>query len=209
MRTFHQHFGCTRFKIERYQVGWENEEGIQSGAFWFYYRLGFVPRLPAARALARREQAKIDKNRAYRSPVSVLEKLAESDLYLTIGGDGRAARAIPDDFPVSDLSLRTTRMIGKQFDGDGPRAADACAEAVARVLPCRGWKRWSRGEREGFRRLSLIIAQIPDLGRWSAGDRKALAAIMRAKGAWREAEYARLVARHGKLRSALEKVAKG
>jgi hypothetical protein len=206
VRVFHSHFGCDRFKIERYQVGYENEEGIQSGSFWFYYHLGFVPKVPAVRALARREQAKIDRDRSYRSPRAVLEKLAESDLYLTLG---RSSTAIPDDFPVADLSLKVTRMIGERFDGDRDRAVSECSAAVARALGCRSWKRWSPAERQWFARLSLVMALIPRLDRWSSQDKRALVEIMRAKGGVREAEYARLVARNRKLRRVLEKVARG
>ncbi len=46
LRVFHQHFGCTRFRMERYQVGYENDEGLQSGSFWFYRKLGFISENP-------------------------------------------------------------------------------------------------------------------------------------------------------------------
>jgi hypothetical protein len=205
VRTFRSHFGCNRFKIERYQVGYENEEGIESGSFWFYYHLGFVPKVPQVRRLAEREQVKIDKNRTYRSPRSVLEKLALSDLFLTLDGD---SRSIPADFPVADLSLKVTRMIGERFDGDARAAVADCTAAVAAALRCPRWMSWPKAEQESFRRLALIVAQIPRLSRWSAKDKQGLVAIMRAKGRPEEAEYVRLLARHDHVRVALEKVAR-
>ena len=33
--------GVSSFSLDPYQIGFENEEGIQSGAFWFYRKLGF------------------------------------------------------------------------------------------------------------------------------------------------------------------------
>jgi hypothetical protein len=33
--------GASSFSLDPYQIGFENEEGIQSGAFWFYRKLGF------------------------------------------------------------------------------------------------------------------------------------------------------------------------
>lgn len=205
VRVFHAHFGSSRFKIERYQVGYENEEGIQSGSFWFYYHLGFVPKLEAVQKLAEREQRRIDRDPSYRSPAPVLEKLAVSDLYLTLEGD---SRSIPADFPVADLSLAVTRLIGERFDGDGRRAAAACVESVARALGASGREKWPAEEQEWFRRLALVMAQIPDLARWPAGDRATLAAVMRAKGKPEEAGYARAMASHARLRSALERVAR-
>src|SRR5205085_9440822 len=41
--VFHQHFGCQKLLMRRYQLGWQNPEGIEAGSFWFYYKLGFRP----------------------------------------------------------------------------------------------------------------------------------------------------------------------
>ena len=40
-------FGTRSFSIEPYQLGKNNDEGIASGAWWFYAKLGFRPRSPA------------------------------------------------------------------------------------------------------------------------------------------------------------------
>ena len=37
-------FGATSFSIEPYQLGQDNDEAIESGAWWFYAKQGFVPR---------------------------------------------------------------------------------------------------------------------------------------------------------------------
>ncbi|MFH1267596.1 MAG: hypothetical protein ABIK89_17900 [Planctomycetota bacterium] len=205
-RVFRNLFGSKRFKPERYQVGYENEEGLKSGAFWFYYRLGFVPKDAKVHALARKEQAKINRNRSYRSSLSVLEKLATSDLYLTLEDDGPPKA---DDFPLADLSLKVTGMIGDRFGGNRKEAIQGCTESAARVLRCPGWRRWPADERESFERLSLIVALVSDLDRWPAKDKRALAGIMRAKGKPQEAEYVRLMLRHERLRAALERIARG
>lgn len=43
LRVYHQHFGVTRFVVKPYQFGLHNPEAIKTGAFWFYYKLGFRP----------------------------------------------------------------------------------------------------------------------------------------------------------------------
>ena len=43
LRAFHTLYGSERFVINAYQFGAGNAEAIRSGAFWFYYRLGFRP----------------------------------------------------------------------------------------------------------------------------------------------------------------------
>ena len=51
-RTFFHLCGAPYLLVPRYQVGYENEEALQSGAFWFYHKLGFRPEDPAVLALA-------------------------------------------------------------------------------------------------------------------------------------------------------------
>ncbi len=46
LRLMRQLLGVTVFSIDPYQVGHQNEEGIESGAFWFYRKLGFRPVKP-------------------------------------------------------------------------------------------------------------------------------------------------------------------
>ncbi|MFH1277861.1 MAG: hypothetical protein ABIK65_05735 [Candidatus Eisenbacteria bacterium] len=205
VRAFHRHFGCTRFKIVRYQVGHENDEGLKSGSFWFYYKLGFVPKDPAVRRLAAKEAAKIRRDRSYRTPIGTLEKLAVSDLFFDLRHD---PRKMPDEFPLADLSTSTTKWIGERFGGDGRLARRECAETVARALGCRGWKRWPAPEREWLGRLAIPLARIRGLERWSAGEKGELVALVRAKGKPQETEYARRMIKATRLRRALERMAR-
>src|ERR1017187_7430017 len=48
LRLFHQELGVTCFSVDPYQIGHENPEAIDSGAFWFYRKLGFRPIEPEA-----------------------------------------------------------------------------------------------------------------------------------------------------------------
>ena len=43
LRAFRTLFGVTRFVVNPYQFGRDNEEALASGAYWFYDRLGFRP----------------------------------------------------------------------------------------------------------------------------------------------------------------------
>jgi hypothetical protein len=203
-RAFHNHFGCTRIKIERYQVGHENEEGLQSGSFWFYYKLGFVPEKPAVQRLAERELRKIQKNPAYRSNIATLRKLAESDLYYRLHGD---SSKIPEDFPLAELSLKATKLIAERFDGHRRTALKSCSREAARILGCGRWTAWAPFEKEWFRRLSPLVVQIPGLKDWKKDEKRALMTILRAKGAKGETEYVRGVLKHKKLKRALLRLA--
>ncbi|MGH8699130.1 MAG: hypothetical protein ACREVS_21775, partial [Burkholderiales bacterium] len=79
-------FGTQSFTFEPYQLGRDNDEGLASGAWWFYYKLGFRPRNGAIRALVRTELARMRRNAAYRSSRKTLARLAEDYLYFETEG---------------------------------------------------------------------------------------------------------------------------
>ncbi len=91
MKLFHQQYGVTSFSIDPYQLGHENEEAIASGAFWFYYKLGFLPENKAVAALATREMEKISARSDYRTPAPTLRKLAAGAVVVAVDSHTKAA----------------------------------------------------------------------------------------------------------------------
>jgi hypothetical protein len=75
LKLYHQRFGSTVFSIDRYQIGLGNEEAIESGAFWFYRKLGFRSTDPKIERLARHEE-----KRRRRSSATTLRTLAGSPM---------------------------------------------------------------------------------------------------------------------------------
>jgi len=73
--------GARAFSIEPYQLGQGNREAIESGAWWFYFKLGFRPRNAAVRRLARRELARLRAAPGHRSSKATLTELARAHLY--------------------------------------------------------------------------------------------------------------------------------
>ena len=73
--------GARSFSIEPYQLGHGNEEGLESGAWWFYAHLGFRPKDPKVLRLFRSELGKMKRNPHHRSSIPVLERLAAAHLY--------------------------------------------------------------------------------------------------------------------------------
>ncbi len=182
----YQRFAVRAFHLSRYQIGHANDEAIASGAFWFYSKLGFRPTRPDLLQLAREERRRIARAPGARSSRRTLERLAEGGMFLAIGRRARDAAA---------------------FDaGRVGRAAAACSgrgvtTAVARWLGAPRWRRWPSTERAAFDRLAPILAAIPGLARWPPRQRRALVAVIRAKGGGEEAGYLRLMRRHRRLRA--------
>jgi len=81
LKVLREQLGVTCFSIDPYQLGHENEEAIQSGAFWFYYKLGFQPAASEIAELADREAAKIAAHPGHRTSPTLLRRLAERPLF--------------------------------------------------------------------------------------------------------------------------------
>jgi hypothetical protein len=78
LRLFHQVLGVNCFSVDPYQIGHENAEAIESGAFWFYRKLGFRSVDPAIARLTGQEEEKLRRTPGYRSSKRTLERLAEA-----------------------------------------------------------------------------------------------------------------------------------
>jgi hypothetical protein len=107
LNVMHHFAGVTAFAIDPYQVGHENEEGIESGAFWFYRKLGFRPTMREVSKLVENEEEKIAKREGYRTSARTLRKLAESPMIFELDRD-RAGQW--DRFQVRKIGLRTKRQ---------------------------------------------------------------------------------------------------
>ncbi len=59
LRSLCAYMGTTVVSVYPYQLGHDNEEAIESGAFWFYRKLGFRPGRADLLDLAKREEKKI------------------------------------------------------------------------------------------------------------------------------------------------------
>ena len=193
LRTFTQLYGAEWFWVPRLQAGYGNDEGIESGAFWFYDKLGFRSLDPSLRALADRERSRRVGNRAYRAPLSVLKRLVNEDLAWA-----PPEVSEPGLFPLGGIGLATTRWISERWNGDRGRALLWAEREAMKRLGLRSLSRARGPEQEAFRRLAPLVARIPDWREWSSEERNLLARMVRAKGATRESEYIDLARRHAR-----------
>ena len=204
LHLFVAHFDPRVLVIRPFQIGDDNEEALESGAFWFYYKLGFRPVQPRVRALAEEEQARIAAERSYRSPLKTLKKLAKSDMFFHLdAGKMEGYR----ELSVARIGYAVTAFIAREFGGNRRLAERASVRRVARVLEIADWKHWSADEITGFHRMAPLLACLPGVERWSLRDRRQLARIVQAKGSRRERDYALLASRHRRFRDAVEQLA--
>ena len=133
-----RHFtGVTTFSIDPYQIGYENEEGIASGAFWFYRKLGFRPTSRDVLKLVQKEEQKLATRSGYRTSARTLRKLAESPMTFELNQEQAGDW---DRFQVRKIGLKAQRH------------KETGLAAVLALIP--DLNRWSVDERK---LLDLIV----------------------------------------------------
>lgn len=113
-----QLLGVTAFWVDPYQIGHENEEAIESGAFWFYRKLGFRPVIPEVARLAEREERRLQAHPGARTPPRLLRRLAVSPMIYETAG---ASIGDWDKFHIRRLALA-------EWPGQVLRRFEACAK---------------------------------------------------------------------------------
>ena len=203
LATFQRLFDADTFSVDSYQIGADNEEAIDSGAWWFYARMGFRPRDGGAIKLANAELRKA-KKKGYRSSKRTLRKLAHFPLYLSLG------RTRQDVLPMvctDSLSLGVLDYVSKRFGSRRDVGARRCSEELADALGVESIDGWTADEQLMWHRLSPVIAAIADVRGWPEADRAALVDVIRAKGGVRELAYVTLFDGHRRLRQAVARFA--
>ncbi|HKQ99650.1 MAG TPA: hypothetical protein VJT09_03190 [Pyrinomonadaceae bacterium] len=202
LKLLRQLLGVSAFSIDPYQVGHENEEGIESGAFWFYRKLGFRPTLSRVAKILEGEERRLAKRPAYRTPHGILRSLAEGHMILDTTPE---ALGRWDRFRIRNVGLAVQRRMASHFNGDAIRMRRACVERIARALGVRV-KNWKEAERRAFADFAVVLALIPDLSRWTKEEKESIASIIRAKAGADESRYVRLLQRHPRLRDEIIRI---
>lgn len=202
----HRYFGIQAFFVRSHQMGEDDPEPLESGAFWFYYKLGFRAINPRVFALAEREAERIRKEPGYRSPMSKLKRLSHTDVKLHVDPRQQARYTEP---PLVKLAWAVADWCTREADGDRDVATEKAASQAARVLGLGSLRGWSKSERTGLERWAPLLVQLPGWTRWSAQDKAHLAAIVRAKGGGWERDYVRLCQTHSRLLAGFRAIARG
>jgi len=199
LRLLHQVLGVTCVAVYPYQIGEHNEEAIESGAFWFYRKLGFRPGRPELLRIAEAEERRIAATPGYRTPARTLRRLATGHMFLELPGSGRGCW---DRFRARNIGFAVQRHMAAQWGGDAARMRAGSATAVSRALGVRA-DSWAGHARKALEDLAPVLALVPGLARWTSEEKRALVQVIRAKGGSTEAGYLRLMGRHKKLRDAI------
>lgn len=168
----------------KYQVGHENEEGLASGSYWFYYKLGFRSVDSKIRKLAESERKKIVKQKGYRSPKPILKQLAEADVVLGLDGQDPAEY---HEFPLDRVSLLATDQLARL----APRDSKIDSRILKEVEAALGIKLpdMNATERHSVAQQGLFLLAHGKCQTWPQARREAWLRMARGKGSTNEANY--------------------
>jgi hypothetical protein len=203
--------GANCISIYPYQIGQENDEAIESGAFWFYRKLGFRPGRPDLQTLCETEEKRIAAEPGYRTSSRTLKRLAEAHMFYELNSKAARKNAEPvaegragpwDAFSIRKIGLKINRRMASHFDGDNGKIRRESVSLVIRSLKLNP-SRWNPEQKRSLEHWCLVLAAIPDLGRWLPDEKQRLAQIIRAKAAPNEMGYLHKTQNHARLRAEL------
>lgn len=197
-------FRSDSFTLYPYQLGEDNQEAIRSGAWWFYQKLGFRARDPRVLEIMEEELKRMSAQPGHRSSPATLRKLATANVYLYLG---RARDDVAGLLPLAHVGLAVTDFLARRFGSDRGRATRVCAKEAAGLLGVTHEIRKSPGSRLAWERWAPLVLVLPDIERWSSGEKRALVEVIEAKGGQSEREFVLKFDRHRRLRQAIRRLA--
>jgi hypothetical protein len=192
-------YNLRRFSVDPYQLGKENSDGIHSGVFWVYYHAGFRPILGSLKELAAAEVKKIKTTAGYRTPASILEKLASGRLELVM--DKTAV-----SFDATDLSITWMNILAKKYNNDRNAVKDGDIKRIAALLKIKD----HREPRMNFilQNWALFLVANETALKNDTPLKQTLAKIFELKANGSEEEYIRILQQANGVRKLLENVQK-
>jgi hypothetical protein len=196
-------FRADTFMVPPYQLGEGNDEAVESGAWWFYRKLGFAPRDAGVSRLMRAEEGRMGRNPEQRSSAATLRRLASAPLFWSPGAPRADVLGV---LPLPNVGLHVLRWIADRYQGDKDWAFGNAVDFERRWLRL-GDARRPVEEIEAINRWAHLVAILPGIDEWSPEERRAAGRVVLAKSGRRESDFVIAFDRHERLRAALRALA--
>lgn len=193
LNVMHHLTGVTAFSLDPYQVGFENEEGIKSGAFWFYRKLGFRSTAKSIRRMTEIEEAKVTSREGYRTSARTLRRLAQAPMIFE-----SEMNTDWDRFQIRNIGFAIQGLMSREFGGDASRMREEAMKRISRLFGIE-----DLGHCGG---LAVSLLLIPQVDSWSLNEKNLLARLIKAKQSEPETNYLKLMQQHKSLRKELIRI---
>ncbi len=196
-RLYHLRFSVNCFQVDSYQIGQKNNDAIVSGAFWFYYRLGFRPNDDKLLVLSEEENIKRKADKKYRTPAPVLRKFANTEMVLSIS----------DRKQVSHQAILNAmqKKVAHEFSGNFSSYFDFCFSHLKKMA-----KKYNLQMAQNFRGNALamelcgIVSVFSDFSSLNKGEMKEFIAALNEKALGSDKKFFEIFSGLSRLQRDLE-----
>ena len=202
MRLYFQVYNVRCFVVKPYQFGKGNPEGLKTGAFWFYYKLGFRPVNAEIRKIAELEYDKIKSTKKYRTPVSLLRK------FTACNKEWKPEKTNHLFIDADKVSIAITEMIKKTFSGDRILAIKKSMGELKRFLGLKRLPNFKPVEKKVWGNWCLLFVCMPGTESWTRADRKKFQQILFLKAKGNELDFIRELQKHKKFWTSIQEMLK-
>lgn len=196
LRLYHRYYNASRFVVKPYQFGKNNRDGLRSGAFWFYYKLGFRPADPLLQQLAEEESGKKGSVKNYKVPLTTLKKFTVSNLELLLD-----RRSFPH-YDAGLISKAVTKNIILNFTADRRQAVQSGIQQLKKMAGTSGQK-LTAGQFKILTKqaiwMSLLFWDNKKMKGWTKPDRQQFIRLLLSKYAADERDYIICLQQHKKM----------
>ncbi len=203
LHVYYKQFKPRCFIAEPYQVGRDNPEGLETGAFWFYYRLGFRPIQARLQEMAKREFLRIQKIKGHKTPVRILQQLVADEMILIMGTENSVLNT---KYDTAMLSAALTQYIHQRYKGNLTRATEEATAALCASLRISDDVIFEK-LKPAIERIALYVQAGGGTEKWNDEDKKRLLILLSEKAVGLDSSYASGFAVHGTLNRMLSKLA--
>ncbi len=193
LRLYYNYFGVRYFVVKPYQFGKGNPEGLKSGAFWFYYKIGFSPVDEKIKKEAEREWKKIQVNKNYRTPLNVLRRFACSNI------EWKIQKRIYPDFDAARISEAITGLINSDYNKNRATAISVLLNKMKNDLPLALLKNNSISLRHVMENWCLLTGLINDMAKWKLQQKREFVHLIQLKQNGKERDYIIGLQKHTRL----------
>ncbi|MEP7256609.1 MAG: hypothetical protein ABI666_12590 [Ferruginibacter sp.] len=194
---YHQYLGAKRFVVKPYQFGKNNPDGLRSGAFWFYYKLGFRPTDEILQNIATVEQYKKQTIPKYKTPLKILKQFTGSPVELVLD-----KKAFPS-FDASIVSKFITHYAINNFAGNRQDARQYCAKKLINIVRKTLPKKLTPYQLEILNSqaawFAVLFASNEKAAGWTATEIQQLTRLLLSKYEADEINYVNYLRQHKKL----------
>jgi hypothetical protein len=183
LRLYYQYFNARHFIIRPNQFGKDNRDGLKSGAFWFFFKLGFRPVHNELRKLAFSEWKKLRADKTYRSSLKTLQSFTAGPLEWKLN---RTTSLMVD---AETISRKISEMINTDYEGSRLKARRSIKNQVSKKLKPIRLPRQLTMNTENFENWCLLIHLIPEFQHWDRKNKKDLIGLMQLKQTGKEKDF--------------------